>query len=50
MKVLDTVDPVKEVRLKNRTEPWMSADILDLMKNSDNFLYSFKKHNSQEDF
>ena len=44
MKVLDTVAPMKEVRLK------ISAEILDLMKNRDTFLYSFKKHNSQEDF
>ena len=50
MKVLDTVAPIKEVRLKNRTEPWMPAEILDLMKNRDKFLYSFKKHNLQEDF
>ena len=28
----------------------MSAEILDLMKNRDKYMYSFKKHNSQEDF
>ena len=28
----------------------MSAEILDLIKSRDKFLYKFKKHNKQEDF
>ena len=35
---------------KNRTEPWMTAEILDLIKTRDEFLYKFKKHNLQEDY
>ena len=45
MNVLDTVAPMKEVRLKIEQD-----EILDLMKNRDKFLYSFKKYNLQEDF
>ena len=50
MNVLDTVAPIKEVRLKKTTEPWMSAEILDLIKSRNIFLYKFKKYNKQEDF
>ena len=50
MSSLDTVAPIKEIRLKNRTEPWMTAEILDLIKTRDEFLYKFKKHNFQEDY
>ena len=45
---LDTVAPMKEIRLKDRTEPWMTAEILDLIKTRDEFLFKFKKHNLQD--
>ena len=32
MKVVDKLALVKEIRLKQRTEPWMSKEILDLTK------------------
>ena len=47
---LNTVAPIKEIRLKIRTEPWMTAEILDLIKTRDEFLYKFKKHNPQEGY
>ena len=42
MNVLDTVAPIKEVRLKNRSEPWMLAEILDLIKTETRFCIVFK--------
>ena len=48
--VLDEVAPVKEIRLKQRTEPWMSSEILELIHSRDKFLYSFKKSGIQEEY
>ena len=50
MSSLDTVAPIKEISLKNRTKPWTTAEILYLIKTRDEFLYKFKKHNLQEDY
>ena len=42
--------PVKEIRLKQRTEPWMSSEILDHIKTRDHYLYKFRKYGCHEDF
>ena len=42
IKILDEVAPVKEVRLKQRTEPCMTSDIFELLRVRDRFLYTFK--------
>ena len=49
MSVLNSIAPVKEVRLKQRTEPWMSSEILNFIKLRDSFMYKFRKHGSHED-
>ena len=49
MSVLNCIAPVKEVRLKQRTEPWMSSEILNYIKLRDSYLYKFRKHGSHED-
>ena len=41
--ILDSVAPVKEIRLKGCTEPWINNEILEDIRRRDNFLYSFKK-------
>ena len=38
-KILDSVAPIKEIRLKSRTEPWINNDILEDIRCRDNFLY-----------
>ena len=44
MQVLDdVVAPIKEIRLKTRTEPWMSTEILDNIRHRDQLLYKFNK-------
>ena len=46
--VLDSVAPVKEVWLIQRSEPWLTSEILDLIKTRDMFLYKLNKYNKSE--
>ena len=48
MTVLNNIAPIKEVRLKQRTEPWMTSEILELIKARESALYNFKKHKSND--
>ena len=41
--VLDIVAPLKEVKLKQRTEPWMNSDILQNIRHRDETLNKFRK-------
>ena len=41
--ILDHVAPIKEIRLKSRTEPWINNTILEDIRNRDSFLYQYKK-------
>ena len=50
MSILNSIAPVKEVRLKQRTEPWVDSELLDLMRSRDRFLYQFKKPGNSEDY
>ena len=50
MEILNSVAPVKEVCLKQRTEPWIAQEILEYIKERDHFLYLFKKHGNKEDY
>ena len=47
---LDAVAPVKEIRLKQITEPWINADILEQIQLRDKLLYQFKKSRTDEDY
>ena len=42
-KILDEIAPIKEIRLKSRTEPWMDNDILEDIRTRDKLMYGFKK-------
>ena len=48
--ILDLVAPVKVFRLKQRTEPWITLEILGLIKQRDNYLYQFKKSKDKSFF
>ena len=50
LKVLDNIAPVKQIRLKQRTEPWLTAEILELIKIRDMFLYKFRKEKKKQWF
>lgn len=48
LSVLNTVAPVKEVRLKQRSEPWLDSNILELISQRDAFYFKFKKYKQKE--
>ena len=50
MSVVDSIAPIKEIRLKQCTEPWMCNDILEGIRERDKSLYNFKKQRTAENF
>ena len=49
LQILDTVAPIKQIRLKSRTEPWMNAEILENIRLRDHLLFKFKKDRQKKD-
>ena len=47
--ILNTLAPIKEIRIKQDTEPWMCSEILDLIKQRDHYLKMFKQSKSSTD-
>lgn len=47
-KILNDVAPIKEIRLKNRTETWMTSEMLELIQLRDETLYMFRKHSTDQ--
>ena len=47
--ILDKVAPIKSVRIKNRTEPWMDSTILDLIRERDKILYKSNKNRNDKE-
>ena len=50
IKVLNRVAPIKQVRLKQRSEPCMDGHILDLINQRDQALHNFRKSKIADDF
>ena len=50
MSILNSVALIKEIKLKQRTEPWVDSELLELIRIRDKHLYQFKKHNKREDY
>lgn len=48
--VLDSVAPIKEVRIKQRSEPWMTNDILVNIRERDFWLTKFKKNQHMSEY
>ena len=44
--VLDDIAPEKEIRIKGRTEPWIDAEILELMQERDRALFNANRNKS----
>ena len=50
MSVVDSIAPIKEIRFKQCTEPWMCKEILECIRERDKSLYKFNKQRSAENF
>ena len=50
MSAIDNIDPVKGVRIKQRTEPWINNDILQSIKDRDKAFQLYKKDKSGENY
>ena len=42
--VIDHIAPVKQLSIKNRTEPWMDSDILQAIKDRDSFFNKYRRN------
>ena len=50
MDVIDKIAPVKEVRVKQRTEPWMSSEILHMISERDAALRRFRRSGDESQY
>lgn len=49
IKVIDKVAPLKEIRIKQRTEPWITAEILDKIRERDRLLVEYKRDKNNKE-
>ena len=47
--ILDMVAPVKKIRIKNRTDPWINNEILHLMEQRDKLMRRFSKNKNDRE-
>ena len=50
MAVIDGIAPVKEIRVKQRTEPWMSSEILHMISERDAALRRFRRSGEESKY
>ena len=50
LSVLDKIAPFKTIRIKQRTQPWVSTEIIKLINLRDNYLRQFRKSKNQSDY
>ena len=50
LQVIDDVAPIKEVRLKQRSEPWFDSDILEAIQTRDKALYKYRNSKNLDDY
>ena len=50
LSILDKLAPYKEIRVKQRTKPWMSSEILNLIRQRDKYLRKFRRSKDQSDY
>lgn len=46
--VLNFVAPIKQIRLKQRSEPWLDSNILEQISIRDKYLYKYKKYKQKD--
>ena len=47
---IENIAPIKEIRVKTRTEPWMTGNIFDMIKQRDNMYYKWKKNKPNNEY
>ena len=50
MSVVDKIAPLKEKRLKQRSEPWITSELLDDIRARDQALETFRKNKTDENY
>ena len=50
LNILNTLAPLKEVRVKQRTAPWINGEILELIRHRDKHLTKFKRTKNHSDY
>ena len=50
LSVVDNIAPIKEVRIKNRTEPWIDSEILQSINERDRAYQTLKRDQSDQNF
>ena len=50
LSVINNIAPVKEVRMKQRTEPWINSDILEVIKKRNTAFNLYKKNKTEDNF
>jgi len=50
LSVLDSIAPVKQIRIKQRTQTWMDSDILQAISERDKAFYKYKHDKCQDNF
>ncbi len=50
LKVVDKMAPLRQVRVKQRTSPWMDQKILEILKNRNRALSIYRRTKNQEDY
>ena len=50
MSAIDNIAPMKEVRIRQRTQPWITNEILQCIKDRDKAFRVYKKHSSDDNF
>jgi len=50
LSVLDSIVPVRQIKLKQRSEPWIDGDILQTIEDSDKAFKMYVKEKTDENF
>ena len=46
--ILDRVAPIKQIRIKQNSEPWITSEIIEKIRDRDNLLFTFRKHKKSD--
>ena len=50
LSIVDNIAPLKQIRIKQRTEPWINSDILKIIQDRDNAFNHYKMYKNDVNF